>query len=296
MQQGIQGQGSIHGELMFFSRHKASITFFTQVMEAVPRLVDPPRPTCKLVMDWTGPDHFVWTFDADIQCMALPRMQIGEADIKFIKWAARFNGLPFAAEAVDGDFLPIALMSDIPMLCVLRLECCSQTPGRTFEWVDIDQVRVGLRNKIGELIQAPHDWEMRCIIALIALTGTDFSRNIPMVGPKRVWFMLPSIINGVLASFKDGVLDPNVALDRIIAPLYRNLYAAHVGMAMSFDGVMGAISNSKLKSKDKMPSRNRCIATIRNANFILKYWRAEEVDCMAGHGFRLEGIEMMWDD
>ena len=96
-------------------------------MEAVPHLVNPPHPDCKLIIDWMGPDHWVWTFDEVVRCNPEPRMQIGEADIKFIQWARRYCGTGFAAEAVDGDFLPIALISNIPMLCVLRLECGSET-------------------------------------------------------------------------------------------------------------------------------------------------------------------------
>ena len=264
----------------------------------MPHLVNPPRPDCRLIIDWTGPNHWVWTFDEMVQCEEVPRMQVGEADIKFIKWAAQFHGLGLAAEAVDGDFVPIALLSNIPRICVLRLECCSLTPDRTYEWVDIDTVRLSMRNEINRLVEAPPHWEMKCLAALIAMTGTDFSRSLPMIGPKRLWFVLPSIIKGVLASFQGDELDAQTATERIIAPLYRAIYTLHAGIATTFDNVMGNIMRSKLSAttKARMPSRNQCRTTVRNANFLLKYWNAEAVDCMVDHGFRLNGAVIEWDD
>lgn len=42
-------------------------------------------------------------------------MQIGEADIKFSAWS-RELGVPMAADAIDGDFLPIAMASGLDLI------------------------------------------------------------------------------------------------------------------------------------------------------------------------------------
>lgn len=269
-------------------------------MQAVPHLVNPPHTGCKLIIDWTGPEQWVWTFDEVVHCHSEPRMQTGEADIKFIQWAMRYYGTGFAAEAVDGDFIPIALISNIPMLCILRLECGGESNTRSYEWVDVDRVRVGMRQEMRQFTSepGPAGWEMRCLICLIALTGTDFSRTLPTVGPKKVWFLMPSFIRGMMTCFNDETLEPTMALQKIVAPIYRSIYNKYTAMATSYEDVMLAISNSKLSptTKTRMPLVNQCLTTIRNANFLIKYWAAKSPDCMCGHGFRVNNREVEWDD
>jgi hypothetical protein len=61
----------------------------------------------EVVIDWRGPTQTrLRGDDAQLE----PRQQIGEADLKFLHWA-KTCGAPMAAEAIDGDFVPIALAS-----------------------------------------------------------------------------------------------------------------------------------------------------------------------------------------
>lgn len=242
----------------------------------------------------------MWTFNDVVVCHTEPRIQTGEADIKFIQWARQYYGMGFAAEAVDGDFIPIALISNLPMIYILRLECGGDTDTRTYEWVDVDRVRIGMSQEMRHLCSepGPADWEMRCLISLIALTGTDFSRTLPTVGPRRMWFLVPSFIRGMLTCFREGTLEPTQALQKIVAPIYRGIYTKYTDMAISYEDVMSAVFKSKLSltTKTRMPSTNQCLTTIRNANFLLKYWADEAPDCMQGHGFRMNNREVEWDD
>ena len=65
--------------------------------------------------------------------------QIGEADIKFMRWAKRLSYCPMAVEATDGDFVPIALMGPEQQMAILRFELGGG--GKSYEWVNVGLVR-----------------------------------------------------------------------------------------------------------------------------------------------------------
>lgn len=55
---------------------------------------------------------------------------------------------------------------------------------------------------------------------MIALTGTDYSRGLPNVGPKKLWKMLPTLLPRVAGSFRDGRIDPELGVDWLVAFVY----------------------------------------------------------------------------
>ena len=65
--------------------------------------------------------------------------------------------------------------------------------GREYEYVDITRLYRGLRNVLSKcgVRQATHELHyMRMLSVLVGLSGTDFSRNLPHVGPTTMWSML----------------------------------------------------------------------------------------------------------
>ena len=66
---------------------------------------------------------------------------------------------------------------------------------------------------------------------------------------------------------------------------------------------MQGLQRSKLSAstKAKMPSDQETLTTLRNANFVLTYWRTawtpRELDSMDGFGFRYtQNRTVEWDD
>ena len=66
-----------------------------------------------------------------------------------------------------------------------------------YEWVNVDVLRCGLERALRQtalLVRAPWEpwpsWELHCLLALVALTGTDYTRGLPLVGPKKVFLCL----------------------------------------------------------------------------------------------------------
>ena len=95
---------------------------------------------------------------------------------------------PLAVEATDCDFVPIALLGpEDKEIAILRYELGAGA--RSFEWVHIQHLRSELRFHLRHY-RGGHPrwpgWEMECLVLLICLTGTDYSRGLPWVGPKKV--------------------------------------------------------------------------------------------------------------
>ena len=88
--------------------------------------------------------------------------------------------------------------SRTPRLTILRYKVLNDGP-RCYEWVDVDVLRQGMERAFRqtcprEVLVRWDGWELHCLLALIGLTGTDYSRGLPYVGPRKVWSMLSKIL------------------------------------------------------------------------------------------------------
>lgn len=252
------------------------------IIDTLPSLLDPPDG-CRLIVDWKGENYtqFQWHGE-EITTTVEPRDQVGEADIKFTKWASRLN-CPMAVEATDGDFIPIALLSTVREIAILRYEqgVC-QKDHRSYEWVDVDELRKGLRPII----------QIEDLVILIGLTGTDYSRGLPLVGPKRIHLETMGDL------MRDRALDHLAIADVIVSRIYYDAFQNHILNRGALPSVLDALQASKLgaKTKDRLPSEKRVLTTVRNAQFLLQYWSGQPADAME-YGFRVgEGGHVQWDD
>jgi len=148
------------------------------------------------------------------------------------------------------------------------------------------------------------DWQLHCLLALVALCGTDYSRSFPLVGAKRVWQML-NVLLPILTTqclrLDNGVplLDPDLTATQLYGAVYSNAFAAHARGALDLSSVQQRMSKSKLSERTKaaVPSAARAHCTARNANFVMAYWLGLDVDSMAPHfGFRESGGVVEFDD
>lgn len=124
---------------------------------------------------------------------------------------------------------------------------------------------------------------------LMLCAGTDFSRNIPLIGPKRIWETLPEIAVPALQSLRGGVegVNERMFLDMVAARLYSFHFSKHVSMDASkkkalsspptFESIMQALKESKLSSgtRDRLPSIDRMKNTIKNLVWVTHYWSME---------------------
>lgn len=157
---------------------------------------------------WADRDVVEYTCDAQgaVSGVELDMRPLGEADVKFTRYADRFQKL--IVDSIDGDSVPIALAHHErclsrgvapPRMAVYRLEIRIDDPEvvkkrriegrvvcRTYEYLDITVLYEALRTAAQQCVARVRMpgyecHEVRMLVALIALTGTDFSRGLPQV-------------------------------------------------------------------------------------------------------------------
>jgi hypothetical protein len=174
---------------------------------------------------------------------------------------------------------------------------------RTFEYVNIPLLHLALRDvfaqSMGRLKSPTHSQHlMSLLVSLIGLTGTDFTRNMPQLSGRSVFGLLPDLWMGLMQSYDPaaGQLSVDGATDGLVARIYATKYATHVkAPPTSLHHVFEALHHSKLsqRTRDSLPSVPRVACTVRNVNWLLRYWRVpacvpsplEQADGVATFGF-----------
>ena len=285
------------------------------VIQTLPKLLDLSSGRT-LVIDYAGPPHEYRLQDGQLQTRLLDGLlPLGEADIKFTRYAELYRDL--LVDSVDGDSIPIALLhneaslSDLtggsmraedlaeapPRVCIYRMTTRVEPPARkakgepaakephvrTFEYVNIPVLYLGLRDVImqctGRLGSPTHERQyMSMLLALIGLTGTDYTRGMPQLSGKSVFHLMPDIWMQLMRSYNplSGQLDVDSATDGVVAAVYAAKYATHVkAPPFSLHSVLEILHGSKLsqRTRDSLPSVARIACTVRNVNWLILYWR-----------------------
>ena len=264
-----------------------------------------------IVIDWRGQKCMHWFLrDGILVKEELARNQTGEADIKFLQWSKKLQ-MPMIVDAIDGDFVPIALASKCSEIFIWRYKVLKEVgQGIAYEWVDIDSLRAGM-NRAFQLMNLKHDvatwpgWELDCLLTLIGLTGTDYTRGLPWVGPKKVWTIVPSILPTLVLTCLDtssgfAKVQPEHTASKLYGLIYANVFCNHVkNQGAALPCVLRELGSSKLsiKTKNMLPSYERAFCTAKNINFLLAYWNDLSPDSLAEEfGYRERGDTVEWDD
>jgi hypothetical protein len=268
------------------------------VCDSVPHLV---RGTegCRLVIDWQTIE--VYEYDAEgfiTSSTPEPPSTIGEADIKFPYWMKRLQ-TPMLIEATDGDYIPISLgLKDIDIhfpVAILKGKREDK-----LEFIDIDTLHECLKaafNRAARGKQSGKCWEIKLFITLLGLSGTDFTRNLPLVSPLKIWECLPLVA-------QTFVMETDIKIDlhqgkRIVELLYSEAYPKHID-PYSRASIWQQAQVSKLGTRNKalIPTDARIRCTLHNLNFLMEYWlRFRAPERIQDYGFRLSASGAVeWDD
>ena len=154
---------------------------------------------------------------------------------------------------------------------------------RTFEYVNIPALYHALSEVCAQCMdrmKSPTHSQhlMSMLLVLIGLTGTDFTRSMPQLSGKSVFGFLPDLWLPLMGSYdpRQGQLDVGKAADMLVACIYASKFANHIKTpSVSLQTVFDALQRSKLsqRTRDSLPSISRINCTIRNVNWLLKYWR-----------------------
>jgi hypothetical protein len=294
----------------------ANRVFKTRVIDLVllrlPGLLLTGKPDRRLIVDYQQPVEYRFE-DGRVVAETIEELPaLGEADLKFTRFTDRFGRL--VVDSIDGDSVPIALIhhelclrraTPPPLVTIYRMELKQakrtaeggQKRPRSYEHVNVHALYEGLRDAIAQStgrIRLPTHagHEMAMLVALIALTGTDFSRNLPQMSGRSVYGWLPDIWPTLAMAYHPGTccLVQDRAVDHLVALLYRTKFPKHAsggeGLRAVLDGLHGSLIAQK--TKDSLPSYERIACTVRNANWVLAYWTCEPAPdpVQPAYGFR----------
>lgn len=316
----------------------ANRTFKTKVIDLIllrlPSLLLKDRPDRRLIVDYQQPAEYRFDeISRMVRSEAISEFPVmGEADLKFTRYASRYGGL--LVDSIDGDSIPIALMhhelclrraTPPPVVHVYRMELNREAPAkpsedrkrtadgdakkttthpkkarapRSYEFVNIHALYEGLKDvisqSVGRIVTPSHvGHEMAMLISLIALTGTDFSRNLPQMSGRSVYGWLPDLWPTLVMAYDPGqsALRVDAATRHLVGLLYKIKFQRHVHsseLRRVLDDLQGAPQIAQ-RTKDSLPSFERIQCTVRNANWVLSYWTCEPAPDPIQHayGFRL---------
>ena len=120
-------------------------------------------------------------------------------------------------------------------------------------------------------------------VALMLCAGTDFSRPMPLMGPKRLWEHLPLYAHALLrAAPLHGAMDVPLFENAVIATLYRTIFSKHIATA-AVAGAKGQLPDvlRQLRSAKKLsnttisrlPTLPQVEVTLQNIEWVMAYWR-----------------------
>jgi hypothetical protein len=243
---------------------------------------------------------------------------MGESDVKFCRYVSKYGNA--LVHAIDGDYMAIALLYYTQHDTHLRnqifiyrqLSVLHPPPSKKRKLVAVEEEQLAFfKPSAPQHQQPPKCWvNMQLVykvlskamrkglkpdaafaekdavfgaVFLMLLAGTDFSRNTPLLGPKRMWEALPRVGAALLQSVdrREGTVDEAQVMDAVIARMYEQHYSKHVRCSPFFKTNFGLVLQSLQKSKLsegtklKLPSPERMLATLRNVRWVVKYWRTE---------------------
>lgn len=279
------------------------------VCEKLPSLVDTSSEGRKLIIDYRG--HPKLYSDGEPCPTEIRDFQpLGEADVKFCRYVHRFGNA--MVWAVDGDYIPIALLYYAErgvtnknhiyiyrQLSTLKRfngdteGTVSESKGkRQMEYLSVHLIyhvilsafrQSGSRHIAilrGNEQMKPTDGDViRIAVNLMLLAGTDYSKPLPMVGPKRIWDQLPNFIHQLFGcyDFETKRLDPVRVSNLLVSRIYSLVYEKHLQCVTNrsdIEHVMKCLQRSKLSDRVKsiLPSANEVHTTSRNVLWVMHYW------------------------
>ena len=297
-------------------------------------VVDYTAPTA---MHWDPERRLVVRQEVD----GLP--PLGEADVKFTRYADLYQRLMVDSIDGDSVPIALmhherclAVETSPPRVSIYRLELREREPARpkedkrsaagkrkspdppaekpeprpkrAYEYVDVQCLYEALRTAVLQSIGRTHlplhaGHEIRMLIALICLTGTDFSRGLPQISGRTVYDLLPRIWMTLVLSYDPAVdlLRPEDGADRLVALLYHEKFPKHAPSRRGLRAVLAELGASAIsqRTKDTLPSPERIEATVRNVNWVLQYWRCgacpDPVDAAFGYRRTQQGLTQYAD-
>jgi hypothetical protein len=187
--------------------------------------------------------------------------------------------------------------------------------GREYEIVDVcallQMLHAAVRQAVGPEVTLPTHHMTHIIVVLGLLTGSDYNRKLPLVGPRHLWEQLGELVPMLLMSSNAGTnepelrIEPELWLDVFMKHVYCQKFAKHVrGLRedATFAETIDALRSSALADRTKalLPRPEQAACTLRNILWVIEYWKLENatpVCAVAGeHGFLVQNGKVRFAD
>lgn len=195
------------------------------------------------------------------------------------------------ATAMDGDDALADEMDDNDDEATQKRAAPKKTPKC---WVDMQLLHAVIAHSVRQALRggarsvnpktgAPFtDGEaVRAAVCMMLCAGTDFSRPLPLLGPKRLWDHLPLYAPALLqgAPSSGQPLDLDLLETGLVGRMYRTVFAKHIsgaegaGLASVLRTLRGAPKLSATTTT-RLPSYDQVRVTLKNVAWVMQYWSA----------------------
>lgn len=274
------------------------------VCERIQSLVKPDKDHY-LIVDFKGPPKlYVSEHECPQDIHGLP--ELGESDVKFTRWVHCLGNA--IIHATDGDYVMIALLyyashgmrPDNNILMYRQLSNTAtpaqqaaarkqavaagekaQRQKRQMEYLNIQPFLYNMLECMG-LPPDPNPKHIMAVVTTFLLAGTDYSRGIPLVGPRKIVDMGPELIDDMLDAI--DVIDeshslcapkPTKMLDGLVRKIYSIAFAKNIhSRPPTAAALLEALHASTMAERNKslLPTINQLDVTCRNVAWVVHYW------------------------
>ena len=308
-----------HDPMLFLMNRDFKLKVIEMVCERLPAMLLPQlKLPQELIVDYKR--VVVYSHLGGIPRLLEGLNPMGESDVKFCRYVDLYGSA--LVHAIDGDYLAIALLyytkaavfdksnrihiyrqlstfhaqpNNKPVAAAKRkvVKC----------WVDIQMLYLTIVNAVkqsghhdGALLDVhtsrpfTHSDMVHSAVFLMLLAGTDFSRPLPWLGPKRLWDNLPHIVHSLLQTTTipstaaedndDATMMMPIIMDDspdlVISKIYRLVFSKHCsGSGGSLRATLHTLQQSKLSDsvKSKFPSEDQVSTTVQNIAWVMSYWK-----------------------
>ena len=230
---------------------------------------------------------------------------MGESDVKYVRYVERYGNA--LVHAVDGDYMAIALLyytgvgvRDDNRIFVFRQHSTLSPPSSSNSdpakrkrkrdkssappkcWVDMQLLFATIAECMRQSGAADFDERVsvRAAVLLMLCAGTDFSRPLPLLGPKRLWEHLPLVAETLVRALPQAA-PPSLAslCDSVLGAIYRSVFANHVPAHVP-DRLADVLEHLKRHSRlaeltrSRLPNEAQVRVTLQNVDWVMEYWTA----------------------
>eukprot|EP00961_Rhodomonas_salina_P294711 3934805-Rhodomonas_salina.2 len=158
-------------------------------------------------------------------------------------------------------------------------------PRRKMEYIEMQSIFTAILEITKPNPKTPPNVAVLGFVSTMLLAGTDYSRSLPLVGPKRIIELFPSLSRAATASL--AVMEnelitprPSQMTDNLVYTIYSRVFEKYLTnqTQKTIQSLLHSVQTSKLsdRSKQLLPDIEQIDTTCRNVTWVVHYWK----DCI----------------